>query len=189
VQAPYIAQNWREPRSSTSVKRGQLALVLVAFVAINIDNHPAEGKEFVESLKIKHMLAAHLPADESAALDAYDPDHTPSTFVIDPKGIVRLVEYGYDRGDERTLARSHRRGRPSAAGHTRSRRARAGSRSRRAPSCQLPKHHGCLHWRRLPGLGGAAGRRFADPTASRTSCANGDHAARAGTGAALRSAR
>ena len=76
----------------------------VAFVAVNINNDPAEGKEFVESLKIKHMLAVYLPADKSTALEQYDPDHMPSTFVIDPNGIVRLVEYGYDKGDEDKLA-------------------------------------------------------------------------------------
>ena len=28
----------------------------------------------------------------------------PSTFVIDPQGIVRIVEYGYKKGDEDKLA-------------------------------------------------------------------------------------
>jgi cytochrome c-type biogenesis protein len=76
----------------------------VLFVAVNINNDPSEGKQFVDSLKIKHMLAVFLPADKSAALEQYDPDHMPSTFVIDPSGIVRYVEFGYDKGDEDKLA-------------------------------------------------------------------------------------
>jgi thiol-disulfide isomerase/thioredoxin len=76
----------------------------VLFVAVNINNDPSEGKQFVDSLKIKHMLAVFLPAEKSSALEQYDPDHMPSTFVIDPSGIVRLVQYGYDKGDEDKLA-------------------------------------------------------------------------------------
>ena len=76
----------------------------VLFVAVNINNDPSEGKEFVDSLKIKHMLAVFLPADKSEAMKQYDPDHMPSTFVIDPNGVVRLVEYGYEKGDEDKLA-------------------------------------------------------------------------------------
>ena len=50
------------------------------------------------------MLAVFMPDNKSAAMKSYDPDHMPSTFVIDPHGIVRLVEYGYDKGDEKKLA-------------------------------------------------------------------------------------
>ena len=41
---------------------------------------------------------------QRALLDSYDPDHMPSTFVIDPNGIVRLVHYGYEKGDEKKVA-------------------------------------------------------------------------------------
>ena len=76
----------------------------ILFVAVNINNDPAEGKEFIDSLKLKHMLAVFLPADKSEAMKKYDPDHMPSTFVIDPTGTVRLVEYGFDKGDDAKLA-------------------------------------------------------------------------------------
>ncbi len=76
----------------------------VIFVAVNINNDVEEGKKFVDSLKLKNMLAVFLPDDKSAAMKSYDPDHMPSTFVIDPKGIVRIVQYGYDAGDESKLA-------------------------------------------------------------------------------------
>jgi peroxiredoxin len=76
----------------------------VLFVAVNINNKPDEGKSFVASLKLKNLLVVFLPDEQSAAMKSYDPDHMPSTFVIDPKGIVRLVQYGYDKGDEQKLA-------------------------------------------------------------------------------------
>ena len=76
----------------------------VLFVAVNINNDPEEGKAFVQSLGLKHMLPVFLPADKSEAMKKYDPDHMPSTFVIDPKGVVRLVEYGYEKGNEDKLA-------------------------------------------------------------------------------------
>jgi len=76
----------------------------VMFVAVNINNDRKEGEEFVKSLHLKHLLPVFMPDDKSAAMKSYDPDHMPSTFVIDPHGIVRLVEYGYDNGDEKKLA-------------------------------------------------------------------------------------
>lgn len=76
----------------------------VMFVAININNKREEGEEFIKSLHLRHMLPVFMPDEKSAAMKSYDPDHMPSTFVIDPNGIVRLVEYGYDKGDEHKLA-------------------------------------------------------------------------------------
>ena len=55
-------------------------------------------------MKLKHVFPVFMPDENSPAMKAYDPDHMPSTFVIDPKGIVRLVQYGYDKGDEDKLA-------------------------------------------------------------------------------------
>lgn len=75
----------------------------VLFVTVNINNKQAEGKEFIDSLKLKHLFPVFLPDEASPALKAYDPDRMPSTFVIDPKGIVRLVQYGYTKGDEDQL--------------------------------------------------------------------------------------
>jgi thiol-disulfide isomerase/thioredoxin len=78
----------------------------VVFVSININNKVDEGKAFMKSLGIKNLQMVFLPDDQSAAMKSYDPDHMPSTFVIDPRGIVRLVQYGYDKGDEHKLAAS-----------------------------------------------------------------------------------
>lgn len=76
----------------------------IKFVAVNINNDFEEGKKFVAKLKLGNMSVVYLPDDKSAAMDSYDPDHMPSTFVIDPNGIVRMVHYGYEKGDEKKVA-------------------------------------------------------------------------------------
>ena len=76
----------------------------VLFVAVNINNKLEDGKQFIDSLKLKHVFPVFIPDENSPALKAYDPDHMPSTFVIDATGVVRLVQYGYDKGDEDKLA-------------------------------------------------------------------------------------
>lgn len=75
----------------------------VLFVSVNINTKQAEGKEFLASLKLKHFFPVFLSDENSPALKAYDPDRMPSTFVIDPTGIVRVVQYGYAKGDEDKL--------------------------------------------------------------------------------------
>ena len=74
------------------------------FVAVNINNNIDEGKQFMDSLKLKHIFPVFLPDEDSPCMKSYDPDRMPSTFVIDPKGVVQLVQYGYTKGDEDKLA-------------------------------------------------------------------------------------
>ena len=76
----------------------------VLFVAVNINNKQEEGQAFVDSLKLQHIFPVFMPDENSPAIKAYDPDKMPSTFVIDPSGTVRMVEYGYHKGDEDKLA-------------------------------------------------------------------------------------
>ena len=76
----------------------------VLFVAVNINNNMDEGKQFIASLKLSHMFPVFLPDEDSAAMKSYDPDRMPSTFVIDPSGVVQVVQYGYNKGDEDKLA-------------------------------------------------------------------------------------
>jgi peroxiredoxin len=78
----------------------------VLFVAVNINTKLDEGKQFIDSLKLKHIFPVFLPDENSPALKAYDPDKMPSTFVIDPEGVVRFVEYGFHAGDEQALAKT-----------------------------------------------------------------------------------
>ena len=62
-----------------------------------------EGAQFITGLKLQHVFPVFLPDEDSPALKAYDPEKMPSTFVIDPTGVVRMVEYGYHKGDEDKL--------------------------------------------------------------------------------------
>ena len=78
----------------------------VLFVSVNINNKIEEGKQFIESLKLKHIFPVFLPDEDSPAIKAYDPERMPSTFVIDPQGVVQLVEYGYHNGDEDKLVQT-----------------------------------------------------------------------------------
>ena len=65
---------------------------------------PGDNLSKIAKLKLGNMSVVYLPDDKSAAMDSYDPDHMPSTFVIDPNGIVRMVHYGYEKGDEKKVA-------------------------------------------------------------------------------------
>lgn len=78
----------------------------VLFVAVDIDNDAAAGQKFVSSLNLKHLFPVFMPADSSTAINSYDPAHMPSTFVIDPKGVVRYIHLGYDKGDEAELTKA-----------------------------------------------------------------------------------
>ena len=57
----------------------------------------------LDSLKLQHVFPVFMPDEDSPAMKAYDPDKMPSTFVIDPEGVVRIVQYGYHKGDEDKL--------------------------------------------------------------------------------------
>jgi peroxiredoxin len=74
------------------------------FVAVNINTKVDEGKQFIDSLKLRRLFPVFMPDEDSPAIKAYDPDHMPSTFVIDPAGTIRYVHYGYVKGDEDKLA-------------------------------------------------------------------------------------
>ncbi|HTL36121.1 MAG TPA: TlpA disulfide reductase family protein [Kofleriaceae bacterium] len=75
----------------------------VLFVAVNIDSDADDGHAFIDSLKLRKIFPVFMNDENSAAMKAYDPDRMPSLFVIDPKGTVQLVEYGYNKGDEDRL--------------------------------------------------------------------------------------
>lgn len=77
----------------------------VTFIAVNISNKPADGKKFNKKLKIKNMTKVYLPQDKSATDDQYDTGTFPSTFVIDPKGVVRFIHKGYESGDADVLSK------------------------------------------------------------------------------------
>lgn len=75
------------------------------FVAVNISNKIDDGKKFNKKLKIKNMTKVYLPQDKSATDDQYDTGTFPSTFVIDPKGVIRFIHKGYETGDADKLSK------------------------------------------------------------------------------------
>jgi thiol-disulfide isomerase/thioredoxin len=77
----------------------------VLFVAVNIDLDPAKGGKFLDKLKIANLTRVFMPENKTTSVDSYDPGTFPSTFVVDPNGVVRVVHKGYSSGDEGTFAR------------------------------------------------------------------------------------
>jgi thiol-disulfide isomerase/thioredoxin len=76
----------------------------VLFIAVNIDTDASDGHEFITGLKLRHIFPVFMNDENSPAMKAYDPDKMPSLFLMDPKGTIQLVEYGYNKGDEDKLA-------------------------------------------------------------------------------------
>jgi thiol-disulfide isomerase/thioredoxin len=76
----------------------------VLFIAVNINDKQSEGQEFLDSLKLKHLFPVFMPQETSEALKSYNPEHMPSTFLIDPDGVVRHIQFGFDKGDDDKLA-------------------------------------------------------------------------------------
>jgi thiol-disulfide isomerase/thioredoxin len=77
----------------------------VLFVAVNIDLDPAKGKKFLDGLKVAQMTRVFMPENKTTSVDSYDPGTFPSTFLVDPNGVVRIVHKGYESGDEAKMAR------------------------------------------------------------------------------------
>lgn len=82
----------------------------VLFVAVNINNKKKDGETFMKGLKIKNMLVVYSPQSSTTSANNYVGDEDgepvfPTTFVIDPKGIVRYVHKGFHKGDEKKLAK------------------------------------------------------------------------------------
>ncbi|MBZ0235825.1 MAG: TlpA family protein disulfide reductase [Deltaproteobacteria bacterium] len=77
----------------------------VTFVAVNLDNDKAKGKKFMDGLKLKKMVRVYAPEESTAAADVYSPPKQPSSYVIDPRGIVRELHEGYSSGDDKKMDR------------------------------------------------------------------------------------
>ena len=72
-------------------------------VAVSIDNKPEVGKKFFDKIKLKNMTRVYLPQRASAADDQYATGTFPSTFIIDPNGIVKHIHLGFHPGDDGKL--------------------------------------------------------------------------------------
>ena len=70
----------------------------VKFVALDIDEDPADGKAFHKKLKLRNLTLVYVSPDSSVS--RYGSDTMPTTMVIDPKGIVRYVKKGFEEKDK-----------------------------------------------------------------------------------------
>jgi thiol-disulfide isomerase/thioredoxin len=80
----------------------------VAFVAVNIDNDRKKGEKFIKKLKLKNLTVVYSPEDTTTTADSYvggDDPKFPTSFVIDPKGVIRHVHREYHKGDAQKLGR------------------------------------------------------------------------------------
>lgn len=71
----------------------------ITFVALGLDDEIATAKEFHKKLKLSNMKLGYLPADKSGVAARYGGDTMPSTFIIDPNGVVKYVREGFDERD------------------------------------------------------------------------------------------
>ena len=69
----------------------------VTFVAVDIDEDVEVGKKFHQKLRIANMKKVYTSGPGGAS--SYGSDTMPTTVVVDPKGVVRLVRKGFDEGD------------------------------------------------------------------------------------------
>lgn len=72
----------------------------VTFIAVDIDDAVDDGKKFHDKLKIKNMTRVYLPNDKSTVGGNYGGDTMPTSFVVDPQGVVRHVQKGFEAGDQ-----------------------------------------------------------------------------------------
>jgi thiol-disulfide isomerase/thioredoxin len=71
----------------------------VAFIAVDLDTDPDTGKKFHDKeLKLKNLTRVYLSPD-SAVAAKYGSDHMPTTVLVDPKGIIRYIRGGFEKGD------------------------------------------------------------------------------------------
>lgn len=75
----------------------------VTFIAVNLDNDPAKGKKFFDGLKVKNLIRVYAPEEKAAAADIYSPPSQPTTYVLNPKGIVVEMHEAFVSGDDAKL--------------------------------------------------------------------------------------
>lgn len=103
-----IGASWCKPCAAELPALDALASKLkrsdLQFIALNLDNDSKKGRAFFDKLKIRQLLRVYLPASQSKTADALETGTFPSTFVIDPTGVIRHVHLGYRKGDDALLA-------------------------------------------------------------------------------------
>lgn len=96
-----VGAKWCKPCAKELPTWDKLAGVLngkVKFVALDIDEDPADGKAFHKKLKLRNLTLVYVSPDSSVS--RYGSDTMPTTMVIDPKGVIRHVKKGFDEKDK-----------------------------------------------------------------------------------------
>jgi len=71
----------------------------VTFVSLTLDDDIADGKKFQKKMALKNMVVVYMPAENSSAAARYGSATMPSSFIIDPQGVVRHVHAGFAERD------------------------------------------------------------------------------------------
>jgi thiol-disulfide isomerase/thioredoxin len=78
----------------------------VTFVAVNIDNDKKKGEKFIKKMKLRNLTVVYSPESKTTTADSYvggDDPKFPTTFLIDPNGVIRHVHREYHKGDAKKL--------------------------------------------------------------------------------------
>jgi thiol-disulfide isomerase/thioredoxin len=67
----------------------------ITFVSLTLDDDIADGKKFQKRMGLKNMVVVYMPAEKSGAAARYGSATMPSSFIVDPQGIVRHVHAGF----------------------------------------------------------------------------------------------
>jgi peroxiredoxin len=68
----------------------------ITFISLTLDNDLDDGKSFQKKLGLKNMVIVYMPEEKSGVAARYGAATMPSSFVIDPQGVVRHVHSGFD---------------------------------------------------------------------------------------------
>ena len=93
--------SWCEPCKKELPILARLAARLkprgIEIVSVNIDDDPANAQTFLR----EHGVQITVVRDrDKAIVNQYEPPTMPSSYVIDRAGVVRVVNRGYEPGDE-----------------------------------------------------------------------------------------
>ena len=69
----------------------------VTFISLALDNDLVDGKAFHQRLGVPNLMRAYLPEEKSQVAERYGAQQMPATFVIDPRGVIRYIQLGFDK--------------------------------------------------------------------------------------------
>ena len=72
----------------------------IEIVTINIDDDVANAKAFLHEHGVTLTV---IPDVDKSIVSAFEPPTMPSSYVIDPEGVVREVNKGFEAGDEKKI--------------------------------------------------------------------------------------